>query len=181
MTTANWREFWQSYRVTEILSDKDLFFEVGKTVNQQPISEAALELSVQLVAEALELTKRDRLLELCCGNGLLTRVLAPLVEQIHAVDFVERLIEHAVKFRSAPNVQYVCADAIEYVEQLISGSRFVPSKILLGDALAYFDPGQLRGLLGDLKQLTSNSFVFLATGIPSDELKMNFYDTPERI
>ena len=178
---VNWQEFWENYRKTEIRSEEDLFFEVGKTVNQRPISESAFKLSIELVACGLELRSSDRLLELCCGNGLMTAELAVLVEQVCAIDFVKRLIRHAIKYRSTPNVHYVCADAVGYVDQLVCERDFIPSKILLSDALAYFDPGELRRLLNGLKQVTENKFVFMATGIPSEELKRNFYNTPERV
>ena len=181
MSAVNWREFWRTYRETEIRSENDLFFEVGKTVNQQPISAKALRLSIGLITKGLQLTNKDRLLELCCGNGLMTKHLASLVDQVCAVDFVERLIEHARKFRSAPNIQYVCADALGYLEQLLKNGLYVPSKVLLGDALGYFEPQVLSDVLAGLKCLTGNNFIFMATGIPSDELKYNFYNTPERV
>ena len=181
MSAVNWREFWRTYRETEVRSENDLFFEVGKTVNQQPISEEALRLSIGLITKGLKLTNKDRILELCCGNGLITKHLASLVDQVYAVDFVERLIEHARKFRSAPNIHYVCADALGYLEQLMKNGLYVPSKVLLGDALGYFEPHALGDVLAGLKRLTGNNFIFMATGIPSEELKYNFYNTPERV
>jgi SAM-dependent methyltransferase len=181
MATVNWREFWHAYRETEIRSEEDLFFEVGKTVNQQPISKEALELSIEPIIKGLRLTNKDRLLELCCGNGLMTKHLAPFVEQVRAVDFVERLIEHARRFRPAPNIQYICADALGYLEQLLASGLYVPSKVLLGDGLGYFEPPLLGDVLAGLKRLTGNNFIFMATGIPSDELKLNFYNTHERM
>jgi SAM-dependent methyltransferase len=181
MSDVNWREFWRSYRETEIRSDEDLFFEVGKTVNQRPIPEETLCLSIELIKQGLQLASKDRLLELCCGNGLTTKYLARLVEQVYAVDFVERLIQHAIKFRWAPNIHYVCADAVGYLDHLIASRLYLPSKVLLGDALGYFEPSALGDILARLKRLTGDSFILMATGIPSDELKSNFYNTPERI
>ena len=93
----------------------------------------------------LQLQSNDRLLELCCGNGLMTRYLAALVEHVYAVDFVEHLISHACRFRAAPNVHYVCADAVDFVNQLLTSKLYVPSKVLLGDALGYFEPSSLGG------------------------------------
>ena len=56
MTKVDWKSFWQSYRKREPVSEEDLFFEVGKTVNQRPISEPAFALSIDLITRALELT-----------------------------------------------------------------------------------------------------------------------------
>ena len=58
---------------------------------------------------------------------------------------------------------------------------YVPSKVLLGDALGYFEPHALGDVLAGLKRLTGNNFIFMATGIPSEELRYNFYNTPERV
>ena len=177
----NWQEFWEGYRKTEIEGEQDLFFEVGKTVNQRPISEAAFKLSIGLVARDLELGPKDRLLDLCCGNGLITLPLALLVREIRAVDFAQHLIANARKFRQAPSITYVCAGAVSYMRELAASKSYVPSKILLGDALAYFEPEALGSILLSATNLTDRKFVFLATGIPSDELKGNFYNTPERV
>ena len=181
MAKVDWKNFWQSYRQKEILNEQDLFFEVGKTVNQRPISEKAFTLSINLIRRGLELGTRDKLLELCCGNGLMTRRLASLVSEIRAVDFAEHLIAHARQFSAAENVSYICADAIPHLDELVRTREFVPTKILLGDALCYFEPAQLKQILGAARSLTRDHFVFMATGIPCDELKWNFYNTPERV
>src|SRR5689334_7428273 len=116
MSDADWREFWRNYRPKEIQCDADLFFEVGRTVNQQPISEELFQLSIRRIASQLDLQRADRLLELCCGHGLVSFQLATQVEEVQGVDFAERLITHAQQFRARPNVQYICADAIDYIE-----------------------------------------------------------------
>ena len=181
MGEVNWQEFWQTYRKTEIQDEKDLYFEVGKTVNQQPICEASFKLSIELVARYLELNSGDKLLELCCGNGLMSLPLASLVSEVYCVDFAPHLIENARRFRQASNINYICADAVSYVNDLASNMSYIPSKILLGDALGYFDPLSLGNILRSAIRLTENRFIFLATGIPSDELKWSFYNTPERV
>jgi len=181
MTKVDWKSFWQSYRKREPVSEEDLFFEVGKTVNQRPISEPVFALSIDLITRGLELTCHDRLLELCCGNGLMTRRLAPLVHKIQAVDFSEHLIGNARKFNVAENVTYICADAITYLQDLAQSRAFIATKILLGDALCYFEPDELSKMLRATRELAAGSFTFMATGIPCDELKWNFYNTPDRV
>jgi SAM-dependent methyltransferase len=181
MAKANWKSFWKSYRKRETGSDEDLFFEVGKTVNRQPISEAAFQLSVDLIVRGLELSGGDKLLELCCGNGLVTRKLAPLVGEVQAVDFTEHLIANARKFAPAKNVTFICADALAYLNDLVHSQAYIPSKVLLGDALCYFEPAELTALLQATIKLTHNHLIFMATGIPCEALKWNFYNTPERM
>ena len=181
MEKVNWKEFWDGYRKGEITTEKDLFVEVGKTINKEPMSEAAFNLSIQLIARYLELNRNDQVLELCCGNGLMTLCLARLVREIRAVDFAQHLIDNARKFRYATNVQYVCAEVAGYIADLAANKTFVPSKILLGDALGYFEPNALASILASASNLTTHKFIFAATGIPCDDLKWNFYNTPERV
>ncbi|MGH8094807.1 MAG: class I SAM-dependent methyltransferase [Chthoniobacterales bacterium] len=181
MAKTDWKSFWSSYRKKEVRSEEDLYLEVGKTVNQRPISSEAFQLTIDSIIEALNLSQEDRLLELCCGNGLMTRRLAPLVARIQAVDFAEHLIGHAQDLEPPENVTYICADAADYLQQIEKTRAYVPTKVLLGDALGYFDPDSLYEMLRRIINLTNNSFVFLATSIPCDELKWSFYDTPERV
>jgi SAM-dependent methyltransferase len=178
---TDWKRFWSSYRKKEVTSDEDLYVEVGKTVNGEPVSEEAFGLSIELIVRNLKLSGRDLLLELCCGNGLVTRRLAPLVRQIRAVDFAEHLIANARRFSAAPNVSYFCGEVLAHLDDLALSKVFVPQKILLGDCLCYFGPGHLSRMLQAARCLTGDDFVFMASGVPCDELKWNFYNTPERV
>lgn len=182
MSAPDWKEFWRTYRgQNEIASARDLFVEVGKTVGGEPISEAAFELSIRLVAEALHLNTDDRLLELCCGNGLMTRPLADLVAEVCAVDFAEGLVVHAREFRARPNITYHRADVVDFINEAAATGSYLPSKILLGDALGYFTPASLREILFAAQRLQKDGVAVLASGIPCDDLKWNFYNTPERV
>jgi SAM-dependent methyltransferase len=178
---TDWNRFWSSYRKIEVKSDADLFREVGKTVMGEPLSQDAFQISIALIVDGLDLSKQDLLLELGCGNGLVTRRLAPLVKQIRAVDFSERLIENAKKFSRAMNVSYFCGEAMEHLHDLVVSKEYVPTKILLVDCLAYFDVEALRSMLLSARRLTADHFVFMASGVPCDHLKWNFYNTPERV
>ena len=95
----------------------------------------------------------------------MTRRLAPCVNEIQAVDFAEHLIANARKFAPAPNVQYFCADAVNYLAELVLSKAYIPSKVLLGDALCYFDP---RALTEIRLPSTYCNKSFQTTGIPCD-------------
>src|SRR5205814_9641078 len=178
MSEIDWKTFWASYRKLEVSKEDDLYFEVGKTINGQPVSAAAFQLSIDLIIRGLELSRHDRLLELCCGNGLMTRRVAPLVDQIQAVDFAEHLIRNAGRFSPAENVRYICADVVHHLNDLVLSRSYIPSKILLGDSLCYFEPHSLEEMLTAAGALTGGRLVFMASGVPCDELKANFYSTP---
>ena len=105
-----WRDFWRTYRADEAQCEADLFVQVGKTVQKQPVQAEVFEAMVRQVVIALEPAPGDNLVDLCCGNGLVTHAVASFVKKIVAIDFAEHLINAARRFRSAPNIHYVVGD-----------------------------------------------------------------------
>ncbi|MEQ1743125.1 MAG: hypothetical protein ABL869_11600, partial [Candidatus Nitrotoga sp.] len=73
--------------------DGSLLKQVGKTVNGQEIPELQVKLIVENTTNVLRLKAKDSVVDLCCGNGLITRQLAPLVEKVVGVDFTHGLID----------------------------------------------------------------------------------------
>lgn len=51
----------------------DFWSQVKRTVNGKPVSQDQIEMIVDAVISGLSLGMDDRLLDLCCGNGALTR------------------------------------------------------------------------------------------------------------
>src|SRR5579872_829906 len=54
-----------------------------------------------------------------------------------------------------------------------------PNKYLMNDSLAYFSPADLENMLTGIMAV-SPEFTYLIRGVPNDELKWNYYNTPER-
>ncbi len=178
--TGNWQEFWDNYRIGAASSDADLFVQVGQTIDGKPIPEAMFQKMVKEVAERLNLNDHDYLLDLCCGNGLFSYVLAPLVDRVTAVDFAAHLIADAMRLKLRSNIRYQVGDVSAPIEELVDDDAY-PTKVLMNYSLAYFDPAGLDKILGNLLEyMKGRPFTFLLTGIPNDELKWNFYNTPER-
>ncbi len=176
--SSRWREFWSGYRAKPATSESDLFVQVGKTINRQPVSEAVFAGMVSRVAETLHLERSDHLCDLCCGNGLITHALAPTVARITAIDFADHLIEEAQRWKSAENIRYLVGDVEDAIFDLVS---FPPSKVLMNDALGYFTPLTFGAVLDAVVAVTTEAPVrMLVTGVPAYELRWNFYDTPER-
>lgn len=92
--------------------DGSLLKQVGKTVNGQDISELQMKLIVQNLANVLRLNDKDSVVDLCCGNGLITGQLAPHVKRVIGVDFTSGLIETAKTHNSLPNIEYVNSDVL---------------------------------------------------------------------
>src|SRR5262245_51565942 len=85
---------WQSYwRLRPF--DGDALAQVGRTINGRPVSNDQVELIVNAVLEGLSLHQNDHLLDLCCGNGLITKELSKLCEWVTGVDYSHELIRTA--------------------------------------------------------------------------------------
>lgn len=111
---------------------------------------------------------------MCCGNGLFTYEFAGHARQVIGIDFVDRNIQNANKWRGRPNITYVLGDVTEPLEHQAS-------KMLIHHSLAYFNPAQLDGIVANIIEYRKHfPFMLLLTGIPRADLKWQYYDTPER-
>ena len=106
----------------------------------------------EYIATLLQLGKSDRLLDLCCGNGLLSVLIAPQVREILGVDFSEALLQRAKHIAAAPNIDYRQADARAIV-RVANNRKF--EKVLISAAFQYFDRSTARELLSALWKSSS--------------------------
>jgi SAM-dependent methyltransferase len=121
------------------------------------------------------------LLDLCCGNGLVTFELAQYARHVTGIDFAQHLIDEALRFKPAGNITYRVGKVIDSLTAL-SAETVQISRVLTNDSLAYFAPADLDTILLSFTVLPiKEGFRFLITGIPNDERKWNFYNTPERV
>jgi cyclopropane fatty-acyl-phospholipid synthase-like methyltransferase len=155
--------------------DSSLLKQVGKTVNGQEISESQVVAIIESVVGSLRLNASDSLIDLCCGNGLLTRQLAPLVKEIVGIDFTANLINAAKKYNSFDNIEYVNLDVLCLDDIYFKGLK----KIIMYEALQHFSTEQLAVLLKKLSTLEVGSLVYLGSIPNKDKLRV-YYDTDEK-
>ncbi|PZQ33522.1 MAG: hypothetical protein DI562_01610 [Stenotrophomonas acidaminiphila] len=180
----HWQSFWDGYRNAEAHSEADLFVQVGKTIARQPIPRRMFEIMVERIVDRLELGREDHLLDMCCGNGLVSYELGPVVGHVTAVDFAAHLIAAAKAFKPLPNIDYRVGDVSSPISEMLDATGTeagMPGKFLMNDALAYFEPGSLDRIVRNICIARGEEpFRFLLTGIPNAARKWNFYDTEER-
>ena len=177
----DWEHFWNEYRKGDVQTEEDLFFQVGKTINKKPIPRQVYDLMVRRIREMLELAPSDHLLDLCCGNGLVTFDLAQYVGHATSVDFATHLVETARSLKSRPNTTYFCGDARKPLACFLDPSA-CPAKILMNAALAYFDPEDFKAILANIMAHNQQTgFLALFTDVPNKEWMLRFYNTPERL
>lgn len=176
----NWEDFWKKWHNVAVQTEADLYYQVAKTINKEPIKKEIFDLINRNIAEILGLDENETLAELCCGNGLCTYEFSKIARQVIAVDYSPHLIETARKHKYAPNITYHHANVLDFLQELKKNKSIRPSKYLMNDSLAYFEPADLEKILASIIEISGGAFVFLIRGVPNDEIKWNYYNTPER-
>jgi 2-polyprenyl-3-methyl-5-hydroxy-6-metoxy-1,4-benzoquinol methylase len=92
---VNWKNFWETKA-----GASDAALQVGRVVNGKVMDGDLMAKIAARVADELDLQASDTLLDVCCGNGALTRSLLPYCHQIVGVDFSEKLIQQAQNFQT---------------------------------------------------------------------------------
>ena len=98
----NWREYWNELARAE----SDPQRQVARIKNSRELGEADTERLIRHLLTLLDLQPAHRLLDLCCGNGLLTKRLAAHCQEVTGVDLSDLMIERAKDHFSAPNIDY---------------------------------------------------------------------------
>lgn len=150
--------------------------QVGKTLNGKALSEDQVGLIVLSATEALKLEQQDVLVDLCCGNGLITEHLAPLADRAWGIDFSEGLIEVARQNSRTKKIEYAQGDVLKLDGKYFSGVR----KVLMNESLQHFSSEEFGVLLECMASLEAGSRVYFG-GIPDLDKFETYYDTPEKL
>jgi cyclopropane fatty-acyl-phospholipid synthase-like methyltransferase len=172
---------WKDYYSTPAqLADRtDYLKQVGHTLNGKSISHAHFQLMVDQVCRELDLQADDCVLDLCCGNGYLTKELAKVCGRIVGVDFSDNLVQIATEDHGSKNANYVCMDVLDLdTSKLVENGPF--SKILLYAALQHFDKKDLRPLLEKVLEVATPNPTILFGFVPDRGGQSTFYGTFKR-
>lgn len=173
----NWKIFWKNYRDVKIHSDKDLLYQVGKTTNKNVISETEFNHIVDNIKSNMNLNSDDVLLDLCCGNGILTKRLSSSVNSAIGVDFSELFIKNANLYSKTENITFVYDNIINFLKYDSQKSSI--TKILLYDCMAYFNNKQLNELLEEIHKLPNVELIHMGSVLDKNRI-FNFYNTFKR-
>jgi SAM-dependent methyltransferase len=170
-----WRRFFQTYRIIEIKDDNDLLFQVGTTVEGKPISKQQHSEIVNSITKGLELNSKDNVLDLCCGNGIITNDISRLVNKVIGIDGSESYITNARKLKSNHNIIYRCDDILNFKEYT-EGENI--NKILFYASLAYFSKDELVTILSNLKKSKTEK-IYIGSILDKNK-KHKFFNTFRR-
>lgn len=173
----DWRHHWNE--APKEHEETDFLRQVGKTVGGNPITPEQFDLLVEQLSAGLAIDESDRVLDLCCGNGLLTHRLASRCHEIVGVDYSQPLIEVAKAHHCPANARYLQASVLE-IDRESLGSKEPFDKIYMYEALQHFNPIELDFLLERLELICRPGGRVYFGSVPDRARLWFFYDTPER-
>jgi|APTNR8051073442_1049403.scaffolds.fasta_scaffold03006_6 SAM-dependent methyltransferase len=179
MNSERWFLHWNKF--PRDLDDSDLLRQVGKTVNGQPVDDNQIKLIVENLSKKLSLDSKDDILDLCCGNGLLTHLIVEqcLCRSVVGIDYSEPLIAIANRIYSRKNIFFILSSAVssDWLNEL-KGVKY--KKILMYEALQHFNQSEFIEILHSISRNFGKSCQFFVASIPDKSRIFCFYNTPYR-
>lgn len=178
MTSARWFEHWNAIPIHE--GEGALLKQVGKTVNRQAVPMVHIDRMVNAILSALDLHADDRVLDLCCGNGLLTARVATVCGQMLGIDYSAPLIGVANTRNRLSNVEYLHGSVLALADILAEHGKTGFSKAYMYEAFQHFNRDEAQTLLRALATNAQTSFRLFLGSIPDRARLYDFYNTVER-
>ena len=169
----NWNEFWEKFPA-KFKSD-DFLRQVGKTFHGETISPQQLQAIIAEIILKTGLTSDDIVLDVCCGNGLLTSIIAKECSFVTGVDFSRPLIDIARGSFGRENIRYFCLSALDINPAILQLSAPY-TKVYMYEALQHFREDQFPAVLDALLSVAAPNAVFLFASVPDIEKLWSFYD-----
>jgi len=161
----NWKSYWN--QVANEAKDPI------RAVQRKDIR--STKLSATHIISTLNITKNDSVLDVCCGNGLLTEVIADTCLKITGIDQSEILIKNAKKISQTKNSSYILGDALN-LKEVVSNEKF--DKIYLQFSFQYFDKkGMGEQVIKEAIKLLKPKGMLFIGDIPEAAKRFIFYNS----
>lgn len=155
------------------LPPDNLWGQVRRTIYGKPVPDEQIQMIVDSMRDGLLLSGGDRLLELGCGNGALSRYLFDGCVEFVGVDFSDYLISVAQRNFEAPGRRFIADDAIHFLRREIHPERF--SKALCYAMLSYLSDAQTGAVLSELAMRFTGIATLFLGNLPDREHAHRFF------
>ena len=163
----NWKTYWNH---SALVREADACRQVGRTFQSASYSPAQVSAIVDRTLMFLKAGPDNTLLDLACGNGMLTSQLAPHFRRVTAIDFSVPLIESARRQFHRENIDYRVGDALD-----LEGLPDTYDRILIHFAFQYFSPVQAEHLFAGFERLLKSGGIVLLADVADGDRIWNFY------
>lgn len=171
MKSDYWNKYWNE---AEIIKEVDPQKQIGRTVNKIPITSDRWQETLNYIAKTVELDAKDRLVDLCAGNGLIAIPFAKKCRHVLAIDVSKELLSK-INTSKNPNIETQIHDirTLEFSENLFS-------KIILYASIQYLTEKETILLFEKAHKWLTNNGLFFIGDIPDVDKLWNFSDTNKR-
>jgi len=138
------------------------------------VSDSTFQEVLKDIEKNIEINPEDTVLDLCCGNGLITTYLAPRCAKIVGVDVSPELIAQ-IDLEKYSNVS-VLVDNIKKVD--FEEDTF--NKIIIYSGLQYLTPKESIELFESVMKWLKKDGIFLVGDVPDSHHLWDFADNEER-
>lgn len=141
--------------------------------------EDSIQSSVDNIIARLEISKTDKVLDVCCGNGFITHEISKVCNEIVGVDQSQNLIQIANNTYQENNTKHICISATSMSNDLGS-TKF--DKIYLEFSFQYFDKkNEGKKVIQEMINLLTPTGKILISNITESGKQKVLFDTlPKR-
>jgi len=177
----DWKEYWEKFWIDypARAENDEYLIQVGKTIEGVQITQKQFHAIVKNIDTHLNINNNDKVLDLCCGNGLISIEIAKNCREVVGIDYSEILINKAKEISQTSNVKYYQKD-IRKLNELKSINENIFTKVLWYEALAFFDGKDLYEILHFLINITTKDSLILIGSVLDYDRKWNFFNTFKR-
>lgn len=155
----------------------DFWGQVRRTVKGEPVSEYQIQMLVDAILSALNLSKDDMLLDIACGNGALSNLLFDSCAGYLGVDLSTHLINIAkANFEVLPGYKFAQQGAAEYVRLETDPKIF--TKALCYGSFSYFSDDDATEVLTTLFEKFIHVETVFIGNLPDKDQASKFYKKP---
>jgi len=167
----DWKLFWSKHgKFASLLHPQQ---QVLRTIDKSPVSAEQFQDILLDIDKKFNMLEDDVILDLCCGNGLITRHLASKCGHVVGVDFTLELITRLVE-QKRQNIETVVADVrdVDFNE----GSF---DKVIIYAGLQYLSPGETINLFESVIRWLRGNGLFFVGDIPDRAKLWDFFNTDD--
>jgi len=172
MSHEYWKIFWREQ--AQSTSSAPAQCQVLRTLNKQPLADDIFAKILHQIENALQLSRDDVLVDLCCGNGAITTYLAQKCESVLAIDYSRDLLAQ-IDTVMHPNVSIREEDVDQAA---LPEGGFTKSLIYAG--IQYFSEPKVVRLVSNIARSLRPGGLLYIGDIPDADRLWNFFNNAER-
>lgn len=168
-----WKRYWDEH--ARATPDSQPLRQVLRVKEKREIDLEVFSDIANYISQNLKIEPDHKLLDLCCGNGLLSEKLATQCEWVTSVDFSSELVK-CIQLRNTGNITGISADVltVKFPDKSFNG-------ILFAAALQHFTQQEVMSLFISMAKWLQPDGRLLITDVLDQDKMWCFFNNTERV